>query len=336
MTNLFRALLVRPRMWAWPLAATLFCAVEAAEAQHIDARLIPKGALRIDFSPRYSNFNQRFSLGTPGLIDGTPEPLGADLTTDSTGNNVFPSLLPSDEAIRSITGDPTYAMNVGEFKTVRDGDVLPVARLCRLARDRGVLTCVDGAQTFGVLDLDLHGLGPDFFTGSAHKWLCGPKEVGLLYVAQRAHDRIRPSIVGLYGGRVGISRTLERFGQRDDAAILALGEALRFQDRIGRPAIERRARELAQHLMRGLSEIDGIELWTSPDPARSLAVVSFRPASLDGRELLAALYDNDRIAGAPRGGSDRPGFRLAPHIYNPRAEVDRAIAAIRRYVERGI
>ena len=123
MTNLFRALLVRPRMWAWPLAATLFCAVEAAEAQHIDARLIPKGALRIDFSPRYSNFNQRFSLGTPGLIDGTPEPLGADLTTDSTGNNVFPSLLPSDEAIRSITGDPTYAMNVGEFKTVRDGDV---------------------------------------------------------------------------------------------------------------------------------------------------------------------------------------------------------------------
>ena len=76
-------------------------------------------------------------------------------------------------------------------------------------------------------------------------------------------------------------------------------------------------------------------MWLIMGP-RSLAVVSFRPASLDGRELLAALYDNDRIAGAPRGGSDRPGFRLAPHIYNPRAEVDRAIAAIRRYVERGI
>lgn len=122
MTNPFRAPVTRPHLWAWPLAATLL-AVNASEAQYIDARLIPKGALRVDFSPRYSNFNQRFSLGTPGLVDGAPEALGADLTTDSAGSNLFPSLAAADAAIGAITGDPTYRMNVGTFTTVRDGDI---------------------------------------------------------------------------------------------------------------------------------------------------------------------------------------------------------------------
>ncbi|MCZ6918252.1 MAG: hypothetical protein O7I93_15870 [Gemmatimonadetes bacterium] len=123
MIDAFRSLVARPQAWAWPLAAALVGAAEPAAAQYIDARLIPKGALRIDFSPQYTNFNQRFSLGTPGLIDGAPEPLGADLTADSTGGNVFPSLRGADEAIRAIIGDPTYTMNVGAFNTVRDGDV---------------------------------------------------------------------------------------------------------------------------------------------------------------------------------------------------------------------
>ncbi|MCH7776515.1 MAG: hypothetical protein IH878_08255, partial [Gemmatimonadetes bacterium] len=52
----------------------------SAHAQYLDARLIPRGALRIDFSPHYTNYNLRFSFGTPGIADGTAEPLGTDLT----------------------------------------------------------------------------------------------------------------------------------------------------------------------------------------------------------------------------------------------------------------
>jgi kynureninase len=55
---------------------------------------------------------------------------------------------------------------------------------------------VDGAQAFGVIDLDLGAMKPDFYTGSMHKWPCGPKEKGLLYVKQAVHDRVHPSVVG--------------------------------------------------------------------------------------------------------------------------------------------
>jgi isopenicillin-N epimerase len=220
--------------------------------------------------------------------------------------------------------------------TASVGDLMPAAEICALARDRGVLSVVDGAQSFGVLDVDLSKMQPDFYTGSAHKWPCGPKECGLLFVNKAAHGRIKPSIVSLYPGEVGISRTLEAFGQRDEPAMSGLGDALALQDAIGRAAVERRARDLTQALIAGLKKIDGVRVWTDADPQRSAAVVSFLPGSLDVRKLHAALYERDRIACATRGGSDRGGIRFSPHFYNLQADVDRAVAAIRKYMGTGL
>ena len=216
------------------------------------------------------------------------------------------------------------------------GDVLPARELCQIARERGVLTMVDGACTLGMLDLNLAEIQPDFYSGSAHKWPCGPKEVGVLYVNARAHAGLHPSIISAYPGAVGISRTMEAMGQRDEPAIIGFGEAITFQTKIGRRAIEARSRSLGQALMAGLRGIDGVQLWTHPDPSRSGAVVSFRPGTLDVSRLSAALYQNDRIGCATRGGSDRPGIRFSPHIYNTRAEVDRAVSAIAKYMRQGV
>jgi selenocysteine lyase/cysteine desulfurase len=216
------------------------------------------------------------------------------------------------------------------------GDLFPAKELCRIARERGVMSLIDGAQTFGLLDVDLSDLQPDFYSGSGHKWPCGARECGVLYINKRAQDKIWPSIYSAYTGAVGISRTFEGFGQRDDAAIVALGEAVAFQEQVGRPGIEQRSRGLAQQFMTGLRTLDGIKLWTSPDPARSAAVVSFLPGSLDSRKLAQALYDKDRIAVTTRGGNDRPGLRVSPHFFNSPEEVDRLVSALRRYLKSGV
>jgi selenocysteine lyase/cysteine desulfurase len=183
------------------------------------------------------------------------------------------------------------------------GDLLPAADICAAARQRGILSLVDGAQAFGVLDLNLGAMRPDFYTGSMHKWPCGPKEKGLLYANRAVHDRLQPSIVGLYGGQAGLSRTFEALGQRDDASIAAVVEALKFQSSIGRPAIEARARALAGTLMRELRQIDGVTLWTDPDPARSAAIVIFQPGRLDVRQLGPALTA-ERVICATRGPAE--------------------------------
>lgn len=216
------------------------------------------------------------------------------------------------------------------------GDLLPARELCRLARERGVLTLVDGAQSFGLLDVDLRAMDPDFYTGSAHKWPCGPKEAGVLFVNRKSQDRLWPSIYSAYPGAVGVSKTFEAFGQRDEPAIRAFGEALEFQTRVGRPAIEDRGRELAQALMAGLRKLDGVKLWTHADPTRSHAVVSLQPGNLDPRKLTLALYEEHRIVTATREGEDRGGIRFSPHLYNSHAEVERAIGAVKRYLTTGL
>jgi selenocysteine lyase/cysteine desulfurase len=209
------------------------------------------------------------------------------------------------------------------------GDLLPAAEICAAARRRGILSLVDAAQSFGVLDNDLSVMKPDFFTGSLHKWPCGPKEKGVLFAAQAVHERIQPSIVGVYGGAVGLSRRFETNGQRDDAGIAAMTEGVKFQASIGRPLIEQRSRMLAQTLMSDLQKIPGVKLWTDPKPAHSAAIVIFQPGSLDIRQLGAALTA-ERIICTTRPGQQNPGLRMSPHFYNTMDEMHAAADAIRK------
>jgi selenocysteine lyase/cysteine desulfurase len=237
------------------------------------------------------------------------------------------------EAFRAAMTPATKVISFTHL-TNTSGDVFPAAELCRMARERGVLSVVDGAQTFGLFDVDLSVIQPDFYTGSAHKWPCGPKEVGVLYVNRRVHDRFWPSIYSAYSGRVGLSRTHEGMGQRDEPAIQAFGVELDFLAGLGMAEIEARSRELASALVEGLTALDGVTVWTSSDAALRAAVVSFQPGSLEPSRVLAAL-ERDGIVAATRGGA-QPGIRLSPHFYNSFEDVERAVSAIGRYLRSGV
>jgi len=239
-----------------------------------------------------------------------------------------------DSFVKAFT--PKTKVVAVTYVSSNSGDVLPVAALCRAARERGVLSLVDGAQAFGVIDVNLAEVKPDFFTGSMHKWPCGPKEKGVLYVNKAIQDRIAPSIYGVYGGATGISRTFEAEGQRDDASIAAVVKALEFQGTIGRDVVERRARSLAQHLMRELQKLDGVQLWTDPAPDRSASIVIFKPGSLDPRKLGDA-RTKERIVVTVRGANgSNPGLRASPHFYNTMDDIDRFVGTIAKYMRTGV
>lgn len=216
------------------------------------------------------------------------------------------------------------------------GDMFPAKELCALARQRGILSLVDGAQTFGLLDVNLADISPDFYTGSAHKWPCGARECGVLYINARAHKQIWPSIYSAYPGAVGISRTFESFGQRDEATMIAFREALQFQTKVGRAAIEQRSRALTQQLIAGFAKLPEVKVWTSPNPSLNGAVVSFLPGSLNPANLGQALYEKDRLGLAGRGMGDRGGLRASPHFYNTPEEIDRLVSAVGRYLKTGV
>ena len=216
------------------------------------------------------------------------------------------------------------------------GDVFPAKEICRLARERGILTLVDGAQSFGLFDVDLSDIQPDFYSGSAHKWPCGPKENGVLYINKSAQPKIWASIFSAYPGRVGVSRTFEGFGQRDEPAMIAFGEALTLQTKIGRAHIEKRSRELTHRAHRRAEEARRCEDLDQPGAVapRRGAVVPARhsrhPQAVDG----AVSEGPDRLRDARRPGPPRPPLLAA--LLQHDGDVDRTVAAVKKYMATGV
>ena len=232
-----------------------------------------------------------------------------------------------DSFVSALT-DRTRVLSFSHLSNV-SGVRLPAKELCAIARERGILTLVDGAQTFGFLDLDLRDLGCDFFTGSSHKWFVGPKEAGILFVRAESQDRLWPSDVGVgwEGAEANGAQKFENMGQRDDAAVVTMGTATAFHEAIGPAAIEARVNALASAVKERLAEaIPGVRFHTPGPSDLAGGVVVFAVPAGNHREVFEAMYETHNLGCASMGGAF-DGIRLSPHLYNTLDEVDAAVEA---------
>jgi len=178
----------------------------------------------------------------------------------------------------------THISNVSGFR-------LPAAELCAALRRRaqGVFIHVDGAQTWGVCDVDLRAMDCDAFSGSAHRWYLGPRETGMLFVRADRQDELAATVVSVpWGGDVepGVTgaRRYEALGQRDDAAIAALAETVAWHDALTPAVVARRAVAIADRLREALGELD-LPLLSPRHPDFRSNVVILRTDAEGRREL---------------------------------------------------
>lgn len=231
---------------------------------------------------------------------------------------------------RQIEPGKTKLFTFTEVSNV-SGLKLPAKELCEMAHEFDVFVHVDGAQSWGALDLDLADMGCDSFSASAHKWFCGPKEVGILYVKKEHAPKIWQYNFG-YGAEPGATvdatdaRRFETLGQRDDAALAGMAEAIRLHRAIGKRAVHDRVVFLADRLKQGLLK-NGANLVTPESSEFSHGVVIVEVPEARRAEVANAMYEQYGIACAPTGG-----LRICPHIYNTEAQVDRAIAGVKALV----
>ncbi len=243
----------------------------------------------------------------------------------------------ADELVAPFEQAITNRTRVLAFTHVSNisGVQLPAKRLCSIARERGIHAHVDGAQSFGAINIDLHAMGCDSYTGSAHKWFCGPKEAGVLYIRADLVDELWPSIVapGWEGALAsGTASKFDNYGQRDDAAVAAVGKTVEFHEAIGPAAVEARIRALATALKKELrTRLPGARFHTSDVPGRSCGVVIVNPGSDtdDYSDAYERLYTKHGIScNLFRTGAAFPGFRLCPHVYNTMEEMGQVADAL--------
>src|SRR5688572_419916 len=141
---------------------------------------------------------------------------------------------------------------------------MPIAEIAALAKSRGILCVVDGAQAVGGIRVNVRDLGCHAYATSGHKWLMGPKGTGLLFIAKDAQPLIRP-IALEESYRTSSNGT----GVVNLPGILGLGEAIRYLDKADMTKVEMHNLELRNTLAERLRAIEGLTI-VSP-PAGSLA-----------------------------------------------------------------
>jgi selenocysteine lyase/cysteine desulfurase len=204
---------------------------------------------------------------------------------------------------------------------------LPADELCQLARSKGILTLVDGAQTFGTYPLFLHDIGCDFYTASSHKWFCGPRELGMLYVRKGMADSVYPSIVGVGWEDSGDAGAIkfETLGQQAVARFGAMLEAIAFHNTLVMLRISSRARILADAVREGVRKrIPSARFITPEKHQQSWGVVIFQIPGVDTSRVLEVLYRRYNVGCAVMGGN----IRFSPHFYNTLDDIDKAVFAV--------
>jgi selenocysteine lyase/cysteine desulfurase len=209
-----------------------------------------------------------------------------------------------------------------------NGMILPVKEVSAMARRRGVLVAVDGAQAPGMIDVDLHGLGCDFYAASAHKWLFSPKGVGIFYARQDTQENLNPLIVAR-GWEDESIRRFENYNTRNLPEVLGLGVALDFQNLVGPGRRQARIFELKRYFRKVFEDDPAFRIKTPVHDELSGGITTVEVVGQEVLEVATALAKRYRIDCRPMTSHGLNGLRISLSIFNSEDQVDLLVKALR-------
>jgi selenocysteine lyase/cysteine desulfurase len=223
----------------------------------------------------------------------------------------------------------TRIIFVSHITTVT-GVVLPAKEICALARQKGILSALDGAHAPGMMRLDLRDIGCDMYTSSPHKWLFAPKGSGFLYIREEVQPQVWNTIVTEGWDAPGAKA--ERFmgiGSSNVAMLLGFKAAIKLANDIGIDRIEKRHRRMADYIHAEMVQ-RGAQSWTSPDPNMRCAIATVNVPPIHTLELENWIWKTHKIR--IRGGEPSK-LRLSTPYYLSKSDVDRFLAAFDQFLK---
>jgi cysteine desulfurase / selenocysteine lyase len=208
--------------------------------------------------------------------------------------------------------------------------------LARLCHQHDALLCADIIQGLGAIPLHLASTGVDFAAADAHKWLLGPEGIGLLYVADRNTDLLRPLEPGwnsmVHRGdwnnpRLDWDPSARRFegGTHNIGGIFGLGAAVDLIVAAGTDKVWSHIDGLTRHLTTELDRM-GLHVSRARDARARSGIVSFGVPGQAPEDICAALRA-EGILSAPRAGR----VRLSPHGYNDTGDIEHVLDALAKF-----
>ena len=248
------------------------------------------------------------------------------------------------ERVREAITDRTRLVTFVALSNVT-GALQPVAEICAVAAERGVLTHVDAAQALGMTPVGFDEWPCDFISACTRKGLRGIEGSGVLAVRERHLEDMTPVLAGWWNasldeetGEVRFPRTARKFeaGGPNVPAILALGAAIEAAQGLGIATVRDRLRELTAYAAAQLRRIPGAQVYGPEDDVDRLGILPFNVDGVDPRDLTLALERRGIIIEAGHFmatpilaayGIERMA-RASLHYFNTTDEIDRLVEAI--------
>lgn len=204
--------------------------------------------------------------------------------------------------------------------TTTTGVIQPVKQICALAKTKGLVSMVDGAQVTGMMQLNIKDIGCDMYGSSPHKWLMAPKGTGFLYVRDEMIDRMWSTVTtaGWDDPKIRAER-FQRLGSSNVGSLAGLRASVEFANQIGMARIEKRNRDLNNYIWSQMQQ-RGAENITGFDAQYRCAIVSVNTPPIHIGDIEKALWEQSKIR--IRGGGPYK-IRLSTPYYLQKADIDR-------------
>jgi len=207
------------------------------------------------------------------------------------------------------------------------GTIMPVKAICTEARRRGIFTVLDGAQCVGHIDVDVKDISCDAYYSSLHKWLLAPAGSGLLYISKDLAPNIWSTIASYqWDNKEDHGFRLMQNGTGNAALLAGYDAAVDFFNTIGKDRWLERIKELGRYLRAGLKEIPQVTLESSTNEDMAAGITTYGVSGISGPDLQKTMWDKERLQ--PRSVGNK-NIRHSVHIYNSKAEIDRALGVIK-------
>ncbi len=237
------------------------------------------------------------------------------------------------QRFREALDDDTLLVSVTHV-SYRTGTLLDVARIAKLAHERGALVLLDAYQTAGSVPIDVRALGVDFLAAGTVKYLLGSAGLGFLYARRGVGERVWPTATGWFADKdvfemdhrdYSPAPTAARFqaGTPPIPSIYAGIAGIELMREIGLEETRAHVDELNSRLIAGLDELRAT-IVTPRRPKRRGALVCVR--STDAHRLVAALA-REGIVTSERDGN----LRISAHCYNSADDVDLVLESLARH-----
>jgi len=323
------------------------------------ARLINAAPEEISLYPK--NTSESISM----VIEGLPwkkgdEVIGSNIDHLSTYLPILRLMKKKGIKFKMIKGEPNGWVDAKEYKKQMTkktklivichagniyGTILDAKAICSMAKENGILTMLDAAQTVGRMVVDVKKIGCDFLNICGRKHLCGPQGTAGLYIRKELIETLEPIIIGGistelagdYGYKFYPGVRRYNTGILNTSGVIGLGVAADYWQKIGIERVRRYCVELQEYLFQGIEDLGSV-IFSPRQKEIQIGVISFLINGVDPDFMARELEEKNRII-IRSGSPGSPVFkelgvnkvnRLAPHYYTTKEEVDQVLKAMKK------